>query len=221
MGLVINEGVGERQPGQLRSGCPRGNLAGRAQGVVDALVEIVTDEVIGRLPIESNHRVVLGGEPGRDNRGRRNPFGAVQPQYLFDQIDRAVQVASPAGNGYGPRRATGGLHGLLRAGHPELKGLEGGAHLGRRNIEPEAIGDIVARDHNFARPGNVSANLKGRSSHRAACRFQNQVDGTPSGLRGAVRVHPAFIAIRGIRRQAQPAGRRPNRLAPENRALEH
>ena len=63
--LVFDEGIGERQLGCCRLGNPGLELGTGPEGVIDALVKIVADQVIGGTTVEEHHGIVVTHQPRR------------------------------------------------------------------------------------------------------------------------------------------------------------
>ena len=90
-------------------GHPGREFLRRAQRVVDALVEMLADEIVGDLAVEdarSGHRR-RPPAPGRSHSAAGTLLGAVKAQHFLDEIDRPVEIVALARNRDGPRRAAG------------------------------------------------------------------------------------------------------------------
>ena len=220
MGLVLDEGIREGE--LLRRGCgdPGGDLLGRTQRVIDALVKIVADEVVGDAPIEDHKGIIVGEETGRRHDGGRNFFRAVEAENFFDEIDRTIKVVAPTRDTDGPRGTARGMRGGFFAGDGELECFEGRTHLGGRNVEAKFFGDVVVGDDDFTLPRDIAADAECGADDVATSGRNDQIDGAISGFEGTVNIDAAFVAIGRIGREPESLAGGADGLALEERALE-
>ena len=220
MGLVLDEGIREGE--FLRRGCgnPGGNLLGRTQRVIDALVKIVADEVVRDAPIEDHNGIIVGEETGRRHDGGRNFFRAVEAENFFDEIDRTIKVVAPTRDTDGPRGTARGMRGGFFAGDGELECFEGRTHLGGRNVEAKFFGDVVVGDDDFTLPRDIAAHAECGADDVSTSGRDDQIDGAISGFMGAVNIDAAFVAIGRIGREPESLAGGADGLALEERALE-
>ncbi len=219
MRLVVDERVGQPELRDRGLGDPRRQFLSRAQRVVHDLVEILADQMLRRPPVENRDRVVVPVDQRRAGAHlRRNPVGAVEAQHFLDEVDRALEVAAVTRDRDRPHQVTGGV---VLAGDRKVQPVQGIAHLVVRDGKAHLGAHVVGRDLDLALPRFLATDLEHGAGNGPAGGFQDQIHGAARGIERAVRVHAAFEAVGGIRREPEAPRGPADGLRAEIRRLEH